>query len=165
MVHAAEAEHRGRRRAVAAALLGLQLLSFRLGYGLPAFLVLAIVTIYFFGTRNKWDGEVSAYSVFNSDGRRLPGQLTTEHIEAQLRGHTVHDRVNDEGSSLRDQHAGHRLGSADVSATATLPPAEDRELRRRLLATAAESRLQRVVSDDENRRDSPLATTTVASSR
>lgn len=154
MVLAAQVNHRRRRRGVAAALLGIQLLSLRLGYGLPAFLVLAIVSIYFFGTRNKWDGEVSAYSVFNSDGRRLPGQLTTEHLEAQLRGHTPHDRMNDEGTSLRDQCAGHRLGSGDDSAVAILPKAEDRELRRRLLANAAERRLDQAVSDDEIRRDS-----------
>lgn len=102
----------------------------RLGFGLPAFLVLTMVSICVFGTREKWAGEPSAYSVFNEAGRRLPGQLTAEQFEAELLGSAP--------EVVAEVPTGYRLGATGSEE----PPPADGELRRRLLAQAAERRLQ-----------------------
>lgn len=126
--HAMSAKRRVRQLCMWGAIVGLQVVAARHGWGLPTFLVLTIVVIVVFGTRDKWDGEASAYSVFN-DGRRLPGQFTAEQFDAQLRGSPQVDAA---------PPAGHRLGST----TSSPPQPIDRDLRRRLLADAAQRRAQ-----------------------
>lgn len=53
----------------------------------PVFVVTSIFALILLNLGKRREGEASAYSVFNQ-GRRLPGQLTAEDLDAQLRrGH------------------------------------------------------------------------------
>ena len=75
-----------RDKALLAVMLGAQVLASRSGYGLPVFLVLAMISLVVFGTREKHPSEPSAFSVFNKGHQRLAGQFTAEQFDAQLRG-------------------------------------------------------------------------------
>ena len=55
------------------------------GFGLPVFILSAIIQMFTGGTREKWGGEVSAWSLFNRDGRVLPGTLNAAHIDSEIR--------------------------------------------------------------------------------
>mmetsp|Transcript_888 Transcript_888/g.2498 ORF Transcript_888/g.2498 Transcript_888/m.2498 type:complete len:177 (-) Transcript_888:91-621(-) len=115
----------------------------RYGYGVPAFLVLAMVAIVVFGTREKAADEVSAYSVFNKGHSRLAGEFTAAQFDAQLRGTAAEhqDLVSlDAASRGTPLGPGHRLGGTTVAPPAT---EADATARRRLLARAAERRFQR----------------------
>ncbi|KAK9800331.1 hypothetical protein WJX73_004053 [Symbiochloris irregularis] len=50
----------------------------------PPFVLLTITCLIFFNLGTRTAGEASAYSVFNN-GRRLPGQLTADELDRQLR--------------------------------------------------------------------------------
>lgn len=125
------------RLPVVVGLVAIQIVSIRHGYGLPTFLVCVMVAIVILGTREKWDGEVSAYSVFNEDGRRLPGQFTAEQFDAQLRGHAPPE----ESVTRRRGHV--------LSSGTTLKRNDDPEARRRLLAAAAERRFSSSSNQEE----------------
>ncbi|KAJ8612435.1 hypothetical protein CTAYLR_006589 [Chrysophaeum taylorii] len=119
-----------RRRGVAlACMVGIQVAAIRYDLAVPAFIVLSIVALVLFGTREKWDGEASAYSVCNN-GRRLPGQFTAEQFDAQLRGIPPPDDAM-------------MLGRPETKAArkpVAVASEEEREARRRLRAAAAEQR-------------------------
>lgn len=83
MVHAANAWSK-RDLAVAAAAVALQAYAARNGVGGPCALLLLCIAPFVFG-REAWQGETSAYSVFNG-GRRIAGTFTAEQFDAQLRG-------------------------------------------------------------------------------
>ena len=83
MVRAANAWSK-RDIAIAAAAVALQAYATRSGFGGPCALLLLIIAPFVFG-RDAWDGETSAYSVFNG-GRRIAGMFTAEQFDAQLRG-------------------------------------------------------------------------------
>ena len=70
MVRAANAWSK-RDLAIAAAAVALQAYATRSGFGGPCALLLLIIAPFVFG-RDAWDGETSAYSVFNG-GRRIAG--------------------------------------------------------------------------------------------
>eukprot|EP00628_Pelagophyceae_sp_CCMP2097_P017063 CAMPEP_0206839646 /NCGR_PEP_ID=MMETSP0975-20121206/21529_1 /ASSEMBLY_ACC=CAM_ASM_000399 /TAXON_ID=483370 /ORGANISM="non described non described, Strain CCMP2097" /LENGTH=87 /DNA_ID=CAMNT_0054382103 /DNA_START=54 /DNA_END=314 /DNA_ORIENTATION=- len=72
--------------AVCGVLLALQFAAAHAGVGVPAGILLATAALFIFGFRDKWEGEVSAYSVFNAGGKRLPGTYTAEQYDAELRG-------------------------------------------------------------------------------
>ena len=55
------------------------------GFGLPVFILSSIIQMFTGGTREKWGGEVSAWSLFNRDGRVLPGTLNAAHIDSEIR--------------------------------------------------------------------------------
>ena len=108
-------------------MVALLIVSIQHGFGIPVGMLLLCVAPFVFG-RDKWDGEVSAYSVMNSDGRRIAGTFTAEQFDAQLRGGPRPD---------------------DAPAAATMPRApepdrpaapEDPAARRRLALEAAERR-------------------------
>lgn len=62
-------------------------------YWVVTFCVCAIVTIWLnLGTRGK-DEEFSAYSIFNKNQLRLPGQFHAGHVEQTLRGDIVSRNV------------------------------------------------------------------------
>ena len=112
---------------LAGAMVAVQAVGVRYGLGVPSGLLLLSVAPFVFG-RRKWDGEVSAYSVCNDDGRRIAGTFTAEQFDAQLRGGPRPD---------------------DAAAAATMPraPEPDRPAapadpaaRRRLALAAAERR-------------------------
>eukprot|EP00955_Chlamydomonas_euryale_P115369 366344-Chlamydomonas_euryale.AAC.12 len=70
-----------------AALLGFVvgcLLSSRAGVG-PIFVLAAIAATIFSNLGRRRDGEQSAYSIFNTGMRRLPGQLDADQIDEQMR--------------------------------------------------------------------------------
>ena len=73
-------QHRTQEQAAVA----LQAYATRSGFGGPCALLLLIIAPFVFG-RDAWDGETSAYSVFNG-GRRIAGTFTAEQFDAQLRG-------------------------------------------------------------------------------
>ena len=112
---------------LAGAMVAVQAVGVRYGLGVPSGLLLLSVAPFVFG-RRKWDGEVSAYSVCNDDGRRIAGTFTAEQFDAQRRGGPRPD---------------------DAPAAATMPRApepdrpaapEDPAARRRLALEAAERR-------------------------
>ena len=62
---------------LAGAMVAVQAVGVRYGLGVPSGLLLLSVAPFVFG-RRKWDGEVSAYSVCNDDGRRIAASLRSE---------------------------------------------------------------------------------------
>jgi len=105
----------------------LQLLAAKHELGLPCALLLGIAAPFVFG-RDAWDGETSAYSVFNSGCRRIAGTFTAEQFDAQLRG----------GPRPADE-----VVTSQPTFTPVQPPAPapvDPALRRRRAAEAAERR-------------------------
>ncbi|CAB3397443.1 unnamed protein product [Caenorhabditis bovis] len=52
-------------------------------FGLVFFIIAALMFVYHNTGRRK-RGELSAYSVFNKECERLPGQLTAEHFERDM---------------------------------------------------------------------------------
>ena len=60
----------------------------RQGLGILAVVFSALLALWVFGLREKFDSEdsPSAYSVFNKGGRAILGGFTGEQLEAQLRG-------------------------------------------------------------------------------
>ena len=108
MVRAANAWSK-RDLAIAAAAVALQAYATRSGFGGPCALLLLIIAPFVFG-RDAWDGETSAYSVFNG-GRRIAGTFTAEQFDAQLRGGPRPDD-NDAGTAAPRRPAhGHSLDS------------------------------------------------------
>ena len=81
MVRAANAWSK-RDLAIAAAAVAMQAYATSSGFGGPCALLLLIIAPFVFG-RDAWDGETSAYSVFNG-GRRIAGTFTAEQFDAQL---------------------------------------------------------------------------------
>ncbi|KAK3258834.1 hypothetical protein CYMTET_32140 [Cymbomonas tetramitiformis] len=87
----------------------------------PALCIAIIALIYIFGLREKWDNEVSAYSVFNKGGARLAGTFTAEQFDSRMRSEAPHE-VALEGVVARPegkQRSSSRVGrgpntSADV---------------------------------------------------
>ena len=125
MVRAANAWSK-RDLAIAAAAVALQAYATRSGFGGPCALLLLIIAPFVFG-RDAWDGETSAYSVFNG-GRRIAGTFTAEQFDSQLRGGPRPDG---------DATAGRMAASAPAPAAApAVSPAE----RRARAAAAAERR-------------------------
>lgn len=54
------------------------------GWG-AVYLVSTIFVVIVFNLGTRSDGELSAYSIFNEGFRRLPGQLTAEDLDRQMR--------------------------------------------------------------------------------
>ena len=133
MVRAANAWSK-RDLAIAAAAVALQAYATRSGFGGPCALLLLIIAPFVFG-RDAWDGETSAYSVFNG-GRRIAGTFTAEQFDAQLRGGP---RPDDNADAV----------AAPRSSEQQTPPAPvfDAATRRRRAAEAAERRAQAAAAE------------------
>ena len=125
MVRAANAWSK-RDLAIAAAAVALQAYATRNGFGGPCALLLLIIAPFVFG-RDAWDGETSAYSVFNG-GRRIAGTFTAEQFDAQLRGGP---RPDDNAEAVTAPRREQQTPPAPVVDAAT---------RRRRAAEAAERR-------------------------
>ena len=125
MVRAANAWSK-RDLAIAAAAVALQAYATRSGFGGPCALLLLIIAPFVFG-RDAWDGETSAYSVFNG-GRRIAGTFTAEQFDAQLRGGP---RPDDNAEAVTAPRREQQTPPAPVVDAAT---------RRRRAAEAAERR-------------------------
>lgn len=54
------------------------------GWG-AVYVLVSILLLIFLNLGKRREGELSAYSIFNDGFRRLPGQLTAEQLEAQMR--------------------------------------------------------------------------------
>ena len=122
-------------RALVVAMVVVQVVAARSGIGVPVFLVLAMVGIVVFGTREKMKNEPSAYSVFNAGHSRLAGQFTAEQFDSQLRGQErPEERFLGVVEGAVPLGPGQRLGGKTAAAAA------DPDLRRRLQAQAAERR-------------------------
>ena len=134
MVRAANAWSK-RDIAIAAAAVALQAYATRSGFGGPCALLLLIIAPFVFG-RDAWDGETSAYSVFNG-GRRIAGTFTAEQFDAQLRGGPRPDD-NDAGTAAQRRPAEQQTAPAPVVDAAT---------RRRRAAEAAERRAQAAAAE------------------
>ena len=134
MVRAANAWSK-RDLAIAAAAAALQAYATRSGFGGPCALLLLIIAPFVFG-RDAWDGETSAYSVFNG-GRRIAGTFTAEQFDAQLRGGPRPDD-NDAGTAAPRRPAEQQTAPAPVVDAAT---------RRRHAAEAAERRAKAAVAE------------------
>jgi Uncharacterized conserved domain (SAYSvFN) len=113
--------------------------------GVIAFVVSILLLIYWFGLRDQFDGEddngrsMSAYSVFNKGGKAMPGSLTGQQIDQQLRGGMTYNNNNNESSaSSSDQPL-----TTTATATSTKPLTDSDKLKRRSAAAlAADRRLQ-----------------------
>ena len=102
MVRAANAWSK-RDLAIAAAAVALQAYATRSGFGGPCALLLLIIAPFVFG-RDAWDGETSAYSVFNG-GRRIAGTFTAEQFDAVTKRF-----VFDINPFIRSPYTGEKLG-------------------------------------------------------
>ena len=133
MVRAANAWSK-RDLAIAAAAVALQAYATRSGFGGPCALLLLIIAPFVFG-RDAWDGETSAYSVFNG-GRRIAGTFTAEQFDAQLRGGP---RPDDNAEAV----------TAPRRSEQQTPPAPvvDAATRRRRAAEAAERRAKAAAAE------------------
>lgn len=58
--------------------------SSKLGLG-PVFILGAMIWFIFTNLGKRKEGDVSAYSIFNADVQRLPGQLDADQIDQQIR--------------------------------------------------------------------------------
>ena len=132
MVRAANAWSK-RDLAIAAAAAALQAYATRSGFGGPCALLLLIIAPFVFG-RDAWDGETSAYSVFNG-GRRIAGTFTAEQFDAQLRGGP---RPDDNADAVTAPRREQQTPPAPVVDAAT---------RRRRAAEAAERRAQAAAAE------------------
>ena len=65
------------------------------GFGVVAVILSIFVAIRIYGFRQKWDGEVSAYSVFNEGQKAIPGTFTADQFDKQLRGTSNWEDDND----------------------------------------------------------------------
>ena len=133
MVRAANAWSK-RDLAIAAAAVALQAYATRSGFGGPCALLLLIIAPFVFG-RDAWDGETSAYSVFNG-GRRIAGTFTAEQFDAQLRGGP---RPDDNAEAVTAPRREQQTAPAPVVDAAT---------RRRRAAEAAERRAQAAAAEE-----------------
>ena len=133
MVRAANAWSK-RDLAIAAAV-ALQAYATRSGFGGPCALLLLIIAPFVFG-RDAWDGETSAYSVFNG-GRRIAGTFTAEQFDAQLRGGPRPDDNADAGTAV-PRRPEQQTAPAPVVDAAT---------RRRRAAEAAERRAKAAAAE------------------
>merc|ERR1712137_255210 len=65
----------------------LQFFAAQAGFGTPVFIVLCIIVMWTYGTRERWKDEgLSAYSVFNEGQTRLLGDRSATQIDNELRG-------------------------------------------------------------------------------
>ena len=124
----------------AAIFVAVQACAIAVDFGTPVGIVLAIVGIWTMGTRTKWEGEVSAYSVCNKDGKAILGGFTAEQFDAQMRHKDVDDVDDADAGGGRREHRendGRRLGGeAPPAARAGAPSTEERRRRARDAALA-----------------------------
>ena len=88
----------------AAIFVAVQACAIAVDFGTPVGIVLAIVGIWTMGTRTKWEGEVSAYSVCNKDGKAILGGFTAEQFDAQMRHKDVDDVDDADAGGGRGEH-------------------------------------------------------------
>jgi len=116
------------------------------GLGVPVFLGLLIIAMFTCGTSEKWQGEESAYSVFN-DGKRIAGTMTADQIDEQLKhgGQPLQSTPKYESSFVKNAIRGWGGGAEHSrSARPAAGSTEQEELRQRRLAAAgaAQARCQ-----------------------
>ena len=108
--------------------------------GVPTFLALTIYAMFTCGTGTKWDGDASAYSIFNG-GENIAGSMTAAQIDAQMRngGHAPQQAAVYESSFVRSALRGWGGGSEHQPAVARAgrQGTSDEELRHRRNAAAA----------------------------
>ena len=119
------------------------------GFGVQGFIAAAILGMWRLGTRERWQSETSAYSVFNAGGARIAGTLTAEQIDGQLRngGHAA-SGGGAQGSGQAHGHwwgGGRTLSAAAAAAEPASEPKAVREQRAAAAAMAAEARARRRV--------------------
>lgn len=116
----------------------------RQGLGVIPFVVSILLTICFFGLRDKFDSsdEWSAHSVFDKGGQAVVGGFAGEQLDRQLRGGAAGaGAANNKASNNRNM-------DAPLTATTTTAPAsswtnsEEKFRPRCAAAAAAERRLQ-----------------------
>ena len=115
-------------RCLVCGMFGVWYLAMKNDFGLPVALLMLCIAPFVFG-RKKWEGEVSAYSVCNKDGRRIAGTFTAEQFDAQLRGGP---RPDDNPTAASTMHVPTEAPAA--------PEPVDPAVRRRRAAEAAERR-------------------------
>merc|ERR1712087_226033 len=124
------------------------------GFGTPAFILLLIIGMFACGTSRKWEGQPSAYSVFN-DGVRLTGTLSADQVDAQLRnGGTPSVSHAPAASSfmqtaLRGWGGGSEYMPINI-AKAQASTEEEVRHRRAAAADAAEARAKRLAANGPN---------------
>lgn len=117
--------------------------------GVIAFVGSFVMAMWVFGLRDKFDGEqtASAYSVFNKGGKSLPGSLTAQDVDQQLRAGGFAN--NPDSASTKDQ--GVPTGPAEPKTMVgleskgfTLNQNQEERVRRR--RAAADAALKRRIS-------------------
>jgi hypothetical protein len=109
--------------------------------GSVATILSILLALRIFGFREKWSEEgLSAYSVFNPGVHAIPGTLSADHLDRQLRG--------EYGSASQPTNNGGQREMIPASSirpvlhVAQLTTPEERERRREAQAAAAEKRKQ-----------------------
>jgi len=115
----------------------------RADFGVIAFVGTVLGSIWVFGLREKWDGEVSAYSVFNRDGKGIAGGFTAQQLDRQLRGGLARDSAEDDDASI--PVAGSSTSQQNKSETVG---GDEKERRRKAAAAAAERRFAAATKED-----------------
>ena len=108
--------------------------------GSIAFVASALLAIWFFGLRDKFQGEDgdSAYSVFNKGGRAILGGFTGEQFDQQMRGGMTHANSNTKSTTNSSDAP---LTTTGTSVSSKLSDGEKLK-RRSAAAAAAERRFQ-----------------------
>lgn len=95
------------------------------GFGPPVFIILCIIAMVSFGTREKWSHEdMSAYSVFNEGQAHLLGDRTAAQLEHELRGGfgaASSEGPRADGLARSFKGPGHVIGGVGASSTAPKP--------------------------------------------
>jgi len=138
MVRAANERSNSFRLSVAISI-GLGIFLIYSGFGVLAFALAIFVGIFGFGLRDKFSNETtaSAYSVFNQDGQAIVGGFTAGQFEKQLRG--VGGTLGNNDDPVKGSIAKARMAASSKSIKLT---EEERKIRRRDAAAAAERRLR-----------------------
>lgn len=116
--------------------------------GSLAFVASALLAIWCFGLRDKFQGEQgdSAYNVFNKGGRAILGGFTGEQLDQQMRGGMTYNSNN---KPKADSDA--PLTTATTAASGSTNISENEKLKRRsAAAAAAERRFQQQKKTENN---------------
>lgn len=116
----------------------------RQGLGILAVVGSALLALWVFGLRDKFDSESSpsAYSVLNKGGQAILGGYTGEQLDAQLRGRSSGQTSLDSNKKKSDKDDAPLVTTATRQKPAPLN-VNEKVKRRSAAAAAAERRLRR----------------------
>ena len=117
----------------------------RQGLDILAVVGSALLALWVFGLRDKFDSESSpsAYSVFNKGGQAIMGGFTGEQLDAQLRGGGSHGQTFLDSNKKKSDKDDSPLVTTATSQKPVRINENEKGKRRSAAAAAAEHRLRR----------------------